>query len=71
MLCTRKKMCIDTFLQIHFYFVQNVSLLNNFVAGIVVFLVYIALFTIYVYFQIRKGYEIMPGEAGLVFSRTG
>lgn len=39
------------------YFVQNVSLLNNFVAGIVVFLVYIALFTIYVYFQIRKGYE--------------
>lgn len=49
------------------YFVQNVSLLNNFVAGIVVFLVYIALFTIYVYFQIRKGYEIMPGEAGLVF----
>ncbi|ADQ46685.1 hypothetical protein Calkro_1839 [Caldicellulosiruptor kronotskyensis 2002] len=49
------------------YFVQNISLLNNFVAGIVVFLIYIALFTIYVYLQIRKGYEIMPGEAGLVF----
>lgn len=49
------------------YFVQNISLLNNFVAGIVVFLIYITLFTIYVYLQIRKGYEIMPGEAGLVF----
>ncbi|BCS81699.1 hypothetical protein [Anaerocellum diazotrophicum] len=49
------------------YFVQNISLLNNFVAGIVVFLIYITLFTIYVYIQIRKGYEIMPGEAGLVF----
>jgi len=49
------------------YFVQNVSLLNNFVAGIAVFLIYIVLFTVYVYLQIRKGYEIMPSEVGLVF----
>ncbi|WPX09581.1 hypothetical protein [Anaerocellum danielii] len=49
------------------YFIQNISLLNNFVAGIAVFLIYITLFTIYVYLQIRKGYEIMPGETGLVF----
>jgi len=49
------------------YFIQNISLLNNFIAGIAVFLIYVTLFTIYVYLQIRKGYEIMPAEAGLVF----
>lgn len=49
------------------YFIQNASLLNNFLAGIAIYLVYVVLFTIYVYLQIRRGYEIMPKEVGLVF----
>lgn len=48
-------------------FIKNISLLNNFVVGIAVFLLYLILFSLYVYIQIRSGSDILPEESGLIF----
>jgi len=49
------------------YFVRDISLINNFLVGIIIFLIYLTLFSIYIYIQIRAGNEALPHEAGLIF----
>ncbi|WAM31077.1 hypothetical protein [Caldicellulosiruptor naganoensis] len=48
-------------------FVKDISLINNFPVGIVVYLIYLVLFSLYVYIQIRNRNEILPHESGLIF----
>lgn len=49
------------------YFIREISLINNFIVGIFVFLSYLILISLYVYIQIRKGIEVLPKEIGYIF----
>ncbi|WP_271628662.1 hypothetical protein [Caldicellulosiruptor sp. DIB 104C] len=49
------------------HFIKDISLINNFIVGIIVFLIYLILFSLYVYIQIRSGNEMLPHESGLIF----
>ncbi|WAM34429.1 hypothetical protein [Caldicellulosiruptor morganii] len=48
-------------------FIRDVSLINNFPAGIAIYLIYLVLFSLYVYVQIKGRNEMLPQESGLIF----